>query len=73
MGNRISSSTAISVAPVWMRFARMLYLVITAMATRLATSIKMFQILRPIGRVKVIAIMQTPVTMRNMRSRRLIL
>ena len=73
MGNSESSSTAMTVAPVWTRFLRMLALTITAMRTRLATMIRMFQMLLPMGSVNAMAIMQTPVTMRNIRSRRLIL
>ena len=56
-----------------MRFVRMLILVITAMAMRLTASIRIFQTLRPMGMVNTIAIMQMAVTMRNIRSLRLIL
>ena len=42
------------------------------MAVRLSSRIRIFQMLLPMGRVNVMAIMQTPVTMRNIRSRRLI-
>ena len=73
MGNSVSSSTAMSVAPMWIRFFRMLTLTITAMRARLASIIRTFQMLLPMGRVNAIAIMQTPVTMRNIRSRRPIL
>ena len=43
------------------------------MAARLTTIMMIFQMLLPMGRVNAIAIMQMPVTMRNMRSCRLIL
>ena len=68
----MSSRTAMTVAPVWICCFRMLIRTITPMAARLTTSIRIFQTLLPMGRVNAIAIMQTPVTMRNIRSRRLI-
>ena len=43
------------------------------MTTRLPSSIRIFQIFLPMGRVNAMAIMQMPVAMRNIRSRRLIL
>ena len=43
------------------------------MAIRLAASTRIFQMLLPMGSVNATAIIQMPVTMRNMRSRRLIL
>ena len=42
------------------------------MAARLTARIRMFQMLLPIGRMNASATMQVPVTMRNMRSCRLI-
>lgn len=72
-GNSTSSKTTIAVAPVWMHALRTLIFTIIAMAVRLTTRITMFKILLPMGRVNTSAIMQIKVTMRNMRSRILIL
>ena len=71
-GNSDSNSTAMAVAPIWMRLLRILNRTITAIAIRLMISSTEFKILRPMGRVNISAIMQMPVTMRNIRSYRLI-
>ena len=51
----------------------MLNFTIAAMAARLTANIRRFQMLLPRGRINTSAAMHVPVTMRNMRSRRLIL
>lgn len=73
MGNSVSSSTAMAVAPAWTRFLRMLSRTMSAIAARLTTRSTMLKRLLPIGRVKISASMQMLLTIRNMRSRRPIL
>ncbi len=58
-------------APVWMRSFLMLTFTISPMATRLTANASIFQTLLPIGIISSRATMHVTVTMRNIRSRRL--